>query len=304
MKKYFFPSMIVTLVIFFALVNNLEAAGKAKKAPHVLVIGIDGLGAHGVGMAQTPHLDELMKNGASSLEARTVMPSVSGPAWSSMITGTTVERHGVWKNGWRVDNKILEPVFKGEHDMFPTIFGEIRKYLPESVIGAVYHWKDFGNFIERDVCDFSIPCESEDEATQKACSFLAENHPDFLFVQLDNVDHGGHSGGYRSEEYVTSIEKADSLVGVFLDKLRETNLLEETVVIILADHGGFEKGHGGCTPDEMIVPLIISGKKVKKGYKIEHPSFTYDLAPTVAWLFGFQLNEWTTGAPLKDAFLK
>ena len=302
MKKYLFPLMMG--ILFITVANELEAAGKGKKTPHVLVIGIDGLGAHGVGMANTPHLDELMKNGASSLEARTVMPSVSGPAWSSMITGTTVERHGVWKNGWRVDNKILEPVFKGEHDMYPTIFGEIRTNCPNAVIGAVYHWKDFGNFIERDVCNVSIPCDSEDEATQKACSFLAENHPDFLFVQLDNVDHGGHSGGYRSEEYVKSIEKADSLVGVFIETLRKAEMLEETVVFILADHGGFEKGHGGCTPNEMIVPLIISGKGVKNGYKIEHPSFTYDLAPTVAWLFGFQLNEWTTGAPLKDAFLK
>jgi predicted AlkP superfamily phosphohydrolase/phosphomutase len=63
-------------------------------------------------MANTPHLDELMKNGSYSLAARTIMPTSSGPAWSSMITGTTVERHGVWKNGWRVDNKILEPVLK------------------------------------------------------------------------------------------------------------------------------------------------------------------------------------------------
>jgi predicted AlkP superfamily pyrophosphatase or phosphodiesterase len=296
-----FPLMMG--ILFITTANNLEAAGK-RKIPHIVVIGIDGLGAHGVKMANTPHLDELMKNGASSLKARTVMPSVSGPAWSSMITGTTVERHGIWKNGWRVDNKILEPVLKGEHDMYPTIFGEIRRNYPKAVIGAVYHWKDFGNFIERGVCNISIPCDSEDEAAQKACSFLAENHPDFLFVQLDHVDHGGHSGGYRSEEYVKSIEKADSLVGVFIETLRKAGMLEETVVFILADHGGFEKGHGGCTPDEMIVPLIISGKGVKNGFEIDTPVFTYDLAPTVAWLFGFQLNDWVTGKPLKKAFSK
>jgi len=282
--------------------NDSKANNKQKEMPKVLVIGIDGLGAHGVGMAKTPHLDELMKNGSFSLASRTVVPSSSGPAWSSMITGTTVDRHGIGNNSWTVDNKTLEPVYKGEHNMFPTIFGETRKHLPDAVIGAVYHWKSFGNFIERDVCDFSIPCESEDDATEKACNFLAEKHPDFMFVHLDNVDHGGHGGGYRSEEYAESIEKADSLTGVFLDKLQKTGLLDKTVIFIIADHGGFEKKHGGTTPDEMIVPLIISGKGVKKGYEIKHPVFTYDLAPTVAWLFGFQLNEWVTGKPLKDAF--
>jgi len=302
MKNLMISLVVCAMLVYTAGCDQPSAPGKPGKMPHTLVIGIDGLGAHGIGMAKTPNLDELMKNGASSLETRTVMPSVSGPAWSSMITGTSVERHGIWKNGWKVDNKILEPVFKGEHNMFPTIFGEIRKHNPKALIGAVYHWKDFGNFIEKGVCDVSIPCDSEDEATRKACDYLAEKKPHFLFVQLDNVDHGGHSGGYRSEEYVKSIEKADSLVGIFMETLRNAKLVDETVVFILADHGGFEKGHGGCTPDEMIVPMIISGKGVKKGYTINSPTFTYDLAPTVAWLFGFQLNEWTTGEPVKEAF--
>jgi len=62
------------------------------------------------------------------------------------------------------------------------------------------------------------------------------------------------------------------------------------------------KKHGGSSPDEMIVPFIISGKEVRKGYHIKTPVFTYDLAPTVAWLFGFELNPRVTGKPLVDAF--
>jgi predicted AlkP superfamily pyrophosphatase or phosphodiesterase len=296
--------LIGILIISYFGVFTSQAGNKQKKLPYILVIGIDGLGAHGIGMAKTPNMNELMKNGSYSLAARTVVPSSSGPAWSSMITGTTVERHGIGNNSWTVDNKILEPVFKGEHNMFPTIFGEIRKHTPKALIGAIYHWGAFGNFVEKGVCDLSIPAKSEDEATQKACDFLAEKHPHFTFVHLDLVDHGGHSGGYRSDEYVQTIEKADSLVGVLLSKLKETGMFDQTVVFVLSDHGGFEKKHGGTHPDEMIVPLIISGKGVRKGYEMKHPVFTYDLAPTVGWLFGFKLNEWVTGKPLVDAFLK
>jgi predicted AlkP superfamily pyrophosphatase or phosphodiesterase len=135
-----------------------------------------------------------------------------------------------------------------------------------------------------------------------ACEFLVEKQPDFTFVHLDHVDHAGHHGGYRSEEYAKAIEKADSLVGVFIDKLKEAGIFEEIVVFVVSDHGGFEKSHGRSHPDEMIVPFIVSGKGVKKGYKIEHPVFIYDLAPTVGWLFGFELNEWITGNPLVDVF--
>ncbi|HBL73802.1 MAG TPA: alkaline phosphatase [Prolixibacteraceae bacterium] len=305
MKTQLISKLLTGLLLTFSFgVFNSQAGNKQKNLPHVLVIGIDGLGAHGIGMAKTPNLDELMKNGSYSLAARTVVPSSSGPAWSSMITGTTVERHGIGNNEWTVDHKILEPVFKGEFNMFPTIFGETRKHLPQATIGVVYHWGAFGNFVEKGVCDLSIPCNSESAATQKACDFLAEKRPHFTFVHLDLVDHGGHHGGYRSDEYVKSVEKADSLVGVFTRKLKELEMLDKTVIFILSDHGGLEKKHGGITPDEMIVPFIISGKGVKKGYEMKRPVFTYDLVPTIAWLFGFQLNEWVTGKPLVDAFAK
>jgi len=302
--RNYLTAVLPIMYMFLGMHLDLQAGKPSKALPHVLVIGIDGLGAHGFQIAHTPNMDELMKNGSYSLSARTVIPSSSGPAWSSMITGATVERHGVGNNEWTVDKKILEPVFKGEHNMFPTIFGETRKHLPKSVIGAIYHWGSFGNFIEKGVCDLSIPAKSEDEATQKACDFLAAKHPDFTFVHLDLVDHGGHGSGYRSAEYAKSVEKADSLVGVLIAKLKDTGMLDQTVVFIISDHGGLEKKHGGSSPDEMIVPFIISGKGVKKGYEIKHPLFTYDLAPTVSWLFGFQLNEWISGKPLADAFSK
>lgn len=292
------------IFLFFCIIPGLYAEKLSKSHPYIVVIGIDGLGAHGIKMSKTPVLNGLMANGSWSLEARTVMPSVSGPAWSSILTGATVERHAIGNNGWIVDQKVLEPVFKGDHNMFPTIFGEIRKHLPQAVTGAIYHWGDFGNFIEKGVCDISKPGSDEDVTTKLTCDFLADKAPLFTFIQLDNVDHGGHHGGYRSDEYLKSVEKADSLVGVIVNQLKKAGLYEKTVIFIVADHGGIGTGHGGSTPDEMIVPLIICGKGIKKGYEIKHPVFIYDLAPTVASLLGFRLNGWVSGKPILDSLTK
>ena len=85
----------VLIFLFFCIIPGLYAEKLSKSLPNILVIGIDGLGAHGIKMSKAPVLNELMRNGAWSLEARTVMPSVSGPAWSSILTGATVERHGI-----------------------------------------------------------------------------------------------------------------------------------------------------------------------------------------------------------------
>lgn len=304
MERYVMKKIVFILLLgIMGLYSCQNPEKDRRKVPHVLVIGIDGLGSHGFAIANTPYLNELMKNGASTLNARTIIPSKSGPAWSSMITGATVEKHGVGYNGWTVEEKLLEPVYKCDYDMFPTIFGEIRKYLPDAVIGAFYHWDAFNNFIEKGVCDVSKSGDNESIVTEAACEFIGERKPDFTFVQLDHVDHAGHHGGYRSEEYALAIEKGDSLVGVFFEQLKRSGMYEETVIIVISDHGGLESGHGGIHPDEMTVPFLISGKGIKKGYKLDHPVFIYDLAPTVAYLLGFELNEYISGKSLTDVFV-
>ena len=60
---------------------------KAPKVEHVLVIGCDGFGAVGFTPSNTPVLHRLMREGAYTLHARGVMPTVSSPNWASMIMG-------------------------------------------------------------------------------------------------------------------------------------------------------------------------------------------------------------------------
>lgn len=294
-------TLILSLLCGLLLLCSCHNEGRNERlVSHVLVLGIDGLGSHGLEHANTPNIDQLMKSGAWTLHARSVFPSVSGPAWISMITGATVEKHGVVNNGWTAENHFLEPVIKGDFEMFPTIFGETRRHIPEAVIAAFYHWRKLGNFIEKGVCDISQAAGNEDSVTMLACKFIHERKPDLTFVHLDHVDHAGHHDGYRSQKYFEAIEKTDSLVGIFLDQLKRSGLFEETVVFLVSDHGGLDKGHGGIHPDEMVVPFLVSGKGIKKDYAIDHPLFIYDLAPTVAMLLGFELNGWISGKPLSN----
>ena len=54
---------------------------------HVVIIGVDGMSPKGVEVAKTPHMHQLMREGAYTLHARGVMPTVSSPNWASMIMG-------------------------------------------------------------------------------------------------------------------------------------------------------------------------------------------------------------------------
>ena len=55
--------------------------------PKLLLIGIDGVRPDVMAEVATPNLDALATDGLLVSDVRTTSPSLSGPAWSSMLTG-------------------------------------------------------------------------------------------------------------------------------------------------------------------------------------------------------------------------
>src|SRR5690606_10390584 len=69
---------------------------------HVIVISIDGLRADAIEKAGATTLQRLMREEAHSLEAETILPRITLPSPTSMLTGATPEMHGVLWNDERV----------------------------------------------------------------------------------------------------------------------------------------------------------------------------------------------------------
>ena len=74
----------LTVSLLLAALPACEAGLPAKK---LLVIGLDGVRVDVLAAAHTPHLDSLNAEGTISHSAQTRPPTVSGPGWSSMLTG-------------------------------------------------------------------------------------------------------------------------------------------------------------------------------------------------------------------------
>lgn len=279
-----------------------------KKAPekinikHVVVIGVDGMSPDGIQNAHTPMLDEMMKNGAYTFQARSVLPSSSSPNWASMLMGADTEQHGITSNGWERNKHVLPPVVSTSEGTFPTIFTLFNDQKPEAHVGAIYDWDGFGRLFEKNTVDFDIDGNHEDNTTLETVKYIKENKPEFTFVHLDHVDHAGHSIGHGTDAYYKSVEKADSLINQIIQSTKDAGIFKETLFLICADHGGLGFGHGGETVAEMHVPFFLYGAGIKKGYKIEEPVFQFDNAPTVAFAFGLKTPYAWIGRPVKGAF--
>lgn len=297
--------IILTSVLFFLLgcQSGNTPSVNVDRPDHVIIIGVDGMSPDGIKNANTPNMDRLVKGGASTFGARAVMPSSSSPNWASMIMGAGPEQHGVTSNAWLKDEYTLPATVTNEYGFFPTIFSIIRKQIPDAEIGAIYHWDGFGNLFEQEVVDYSISPKTEEETAQLASTYLMEEKPAFCFIHFDHVDGAGHSKGHGTPAYYSAVEKADTLIGQVVAALEEAQMLENSLIILTADHGGIGFGHGGETPEEVEIPFILFGKGIKPGYEIQSAVNTYDNAATVAFALGLTTPNAWIGRPVKEAFV-
>ena len=302
------------LYLLFILVLGLSACSEPQRmeeqeipqkkgiAEHVIVIGIDGMSPNGIMNAETPNIDFLVENGASTMNARAVLPTSSSSNWASMIMGAGPEQHGITSNNWERDEHTLPPISTGMEDIFPTIFSVLREQKPDAEIAAIYHWSGFGRLFEKSAVDYDRHGETEYLTTEIAVEYIESKKPNFCFVHLDHVDHAGHHYGHGSPEYFASVETADSLIGQIVESVTTAGIAENTVIILSSDHGGIGYGHGGETPEEITIPFVVYGKQVVAGKTIPHEIFTYDNAATVAFILGIEQPYAWIGRPIKSAF--
>ncbi|HEX5026002.1 MAG TPA: alkaline phosphatase family protein [Agriterribacter sp.] len=269
---------------------------------HVIVIGVDGMSPDGIHNAKTPVMDGMIAGGSVKWNVRTVLTTSSSQNWASMIMGAGPEQHGVIDNDWERDDHTLPPIVAGEEGIFPTIFGVIRQQKPDAEIGAVYHWGGFGRLFEKKAVNYDKHFSTEDSTATDFVHYIKTKKPAFGFVHFDHVDHAGHHDGHGTPEYYKAVEKADTLIGKILAAIKDAGIDGSTLVIITADHGGVGKGHGGATPQEAEIAMILHGKDIKKGYQIQQQVYTYDLAATIAFALHVTPPYAWIGRPIKAAF--
>lgn len=279
--------------------QNEQAPAEIK---NVVVIGIDGFSASGLKKAKAPLLDSLMSAGAYSTSVRTVLPTVSSPNWASLIMGAGPEQHGVTHNDWEIHDHAVEPVAADASGRFPSIFTVFRAQRPNDESGAIYNWGGFGRLFDSSVVNLSKNYGSQDETVTAFANYIVEKKPVFSWVHFDEVDHAGHESGHGTPMYLDAIRKADSCIRVVVEAIKAAGMEKNTLLMIVADHGGTGTGHGGEDIEELTVPMIFYGAGVKKGYQIKQQIYQYDAAATIAFALNLAAPQEWIGRPVKAAF--
>jgi len=119
------------------------------------------------------------------------------------------------------------------------------------------------------------------------------------------------------EMYDSAIRYVDAEIGLFMEKLKEMDLYDSSLIVVTADHGDEFREHGSighgsiahARPqkpyDELIhVPLIIRCPGLGKGLIIEQVVSLLDIAPTILDSIGFQRENEFLGESLLTVIRK
>ena len=277
------------IALWFIGLYILTLSDALAKPGRVIMIALDGISVEGYKKARTPNLDALMADGALSLATRVVMPSVTLPNWTSHLTGSGPEQHGVVDNGWQIDKFVLPAVKTDTDGYYPSVFTVLKQQVPKIKTAFYYNWINLFYPHNKKYFDEVSYLEKDQYMPnfRKAMDFIIENqkNPTLVFLYSVHTDHAGHGYGWMSSEYIRSIEEADAQIGELIDEMKEKGLYKDTHFMFLSDHGGIKRGHGGVTVDEMIVPWGIAGPKIRKGLIIEEPNNTVNTAAVILRLF-------------------
>lgn len=285
-----------------ALGETEERAPRKRQARRVLLLSLDGICVAGFKQARTPHLDQLLAEGVCSDATRVVMPSVTLPNWTSHLTGSGPEQHGVADNNWTLDKHQLPAIGTDADGYYPSVFAVLKDQVRDMKTAFYYNWGplvypynpktlDEVSFLENDAY---VP------NYEKALAFMDRNreHPTLVFLYSVHTDHAGHKYKWMSPEYIRSIEEADVEIGKLLERMKQAGLYDDTHFLFLTDHGGIEYGHGGLSTHEMIVPWGITGPGIARGVQLSEPNNTVNTAAVILRLFGVERPlAWTGEVP-------
>ena len=271
--------------------------------PNVFLITIDTLRAdhvhcYGYGPIKTPALDKLAKEGIRFAQAFTPSP-ITNASHTSILTGLLPSSHGVSDFGVPLTSSHA------------TLAGELKKqgYDTAALIGAVVlDSKQLAPGLDRGFQFYdNFPKHAEGKSrwgrierrgmdvAQRAEKWLSSQRAGPYFVWMHLYDPhdpyeppAPYSEEYKGRLYDGEIAYADSALGHFIDFLKQKNLYDNSLIVVVGDHGeGLgehkEDTHGIFLYDSTThVPLIMKlANGQEAGKEVEAQVRTIDIMPTI-----------------------
>jgi predicted AlkP superfamily pyrophosphatase or phosphodiesterase len=253
------------------------------------VLSIDGCRPDALAAAKANNLIKFGRDGARASKAFTIPLSLTLPSHSSMLSGYDMERHGV-------DWNVPEP--ERGYIKVPTIFSVAHAAGLRTIMIM-----GKGKFLTLQLPDSLDEVHEvggdEEGITDQAVFVIKKHNFDLLFIHFPNPDLVGHASGWMSAEYLARVARIDALFGKITAALPA-----DATLIVTADHGGHDLGHGADLDVDRQIPWMIKGPGIRRGFTLNRRIETMDTAATALRVLGLSLDPVAQGRPVMEVFTK
>jgi Type I phosphodiesterase / nucleotide pyrophosphatase len=261
---------------------NDEAGDNA--VDRVIAISIDGLNPRAIqqlGNSRTPTFHRLMREGAYTLNARTVREQTSTmPNHTAMLTGRRVDaKHGGhgytanFDNGSTVHQAAghyVASVFDVVHDngRSTAMFASKAKFRLYKRTWDTHGAPDrTGRDDGRAKIDRVTIDRNDTRLVARVIAELRRSPREFTFVHLSLPDRAGHAHRFMGNEYLDAVQRTDRLLGRILNTVADRPALRRhTLLLLTADHGGSGAAHYTASKlQNYRIPFMAWGPGVPAG---------------------------------------
>jgi predicted AlkP superfamily pyrophosphatase or phosphodiesterase len=262
--------------VFAFICSQAAAANEPAHAPVVLLISVDGMKPEAVIDAQNhglkvPNLRAFMTDGLYANGVRGVLPTLTYPSHTTLLTGASPAKHGIF------DNTTFDPLLRNARGWYwyaedikvPTLWDAAAAarlktanvYWPVSVGAHITYnlpqiWRTgtdddlkLQRALSTDGLERELSAElgrypggmeetiAEDEVRARfAIRMLEKKHPNFMTVYLTGLDTEEHLYAPFSPKSNETLERLDTVVGS-LRAAAEKAAPGRATVCVVSDHG-------------------------------------------------------------------
>lgn len=251
-------NQIVKIIKYFADIFEPETVYGYDR---VVVFMIDGAGDF-FKDANTPNIDRIFDLGVTS-KAHAPVNCMSERA--SVLTGTAPSVHDISHR-----DDAARDVYN-ERNGIKTFLGEVKEAYPDKEVACFASSLEITQLAEEEGGVYAPIDENEldNDVTDKLCNeggYLESNDPALLLVEMRQVLQGGvhFEGGFGSRDYMIQLALTDGYIGRIYNKYEELGRNENTLYLLVTDHGGVIGGtsYTGSSEDEINSFFAIGGKGV------------------------------------------